>query len=46
MDIINVGFDYKHPADFKIQRPNGSGDYILLILRSPAFFIFNKVSYS
>ncbi len=40
MQIINCGYNYRHPADFKICRPNGSGDYILLILRSPAFFVF------
>lgn len=43
MEIVNVGFDYKHPSDFKIQRPNGSGDFILLIVRSPAYFIFDGV---
>lgn len=43
MEITNVGFDYKHPVDFKIQRPYGSGDYILLIVRSPAFFVFDGV---
>ncbi len=41
MNIVNCGFNYRHPEDFKIQRPNGSGDYILLILHSPAFFVFN-----
>ncbi len=42
MKIINVGYNYKHSADFVINRPLGSGDYILLVLRTPAFFIFNN----
>lgn len=41
MKIINAGYNYKHSADFKINRPLGSGDYILLVLRTPAFFILN-----
>jgi AraC family transcriptional regulator of arabinose operon len=45
MKIINAGFDYKHPKDFKLLRPNGSGDYVLLILRSPAFFVFENKTY-
>lgn len=44
MNIVNCGFNYKHPSSFKIQRPNGSGDYILLVLHSPAFFVFNGVT--
>jgi len=40
MQIINCGYNYRHPKNFKINRPNGSGDYILLVLRSPAFFVF------
>lgn len=47
MKIVNCGFDYQHPSDFKIQRPNGSGDYILLVIRSPAFFVFEeKIHYT
>lgn len=45
MKIVNVGFDYRHPADFKIQRPNGSGDYALIVLRSSAFFVFDNITY-
>ena len=41
MRIVNCGYDYRHAADFKINRPNGSGDYMLLILRSPARFYLN-----
>ena len=45
MNIVNCGFNYRHPSDFKIKRPDGSGDYILLVLRSPAFFVFDKITH-
>jgi hypothetical protein len=38
MIINNVGFDHCHDADFFIDRPDGSGDYLLLLLRTPAIF--------
>ena len=44
LKIVNCGFDYHHSTDFKIQRPSGSGDYILLVIRSSAFFVFNGVT--
>ncbi len=37
MKIVNCGYDYRHSADFRINRPHGSGDYLLLVLRSPAY---------
>lgn len=40
MDIHNAGLGYCHPTDFEICRPNGSGDYLLLILKSRAYFTF------
>ena len=38
MIINNVGFDHCHDADFFIDRPDGSGDYLLLLVRTPAVF--------
>ena len=38
MIINNVGFDHCHDADFFIDRPDGSGDYLLLLVRTPAIF--------
>jgi len=38
MKIINVGYDYRHPSGFCINRPYGSGDYLLLIIKTEAFF--------
>ena len=39
MEIVNVGYNSRHDKNFSINRPYGSGDYILLLLRSPAYFI-------
>ncbi|MBE5760097.1 MAG: helix-turn-helix transcriptional regulator [Clostridiales bacterium] len=38
MKIVNVGSAYRHPPEFMINRPYGSGDYLLVVLRSRAFF--------
>ena len=43
MRIVNVGYDYRHPTGFAIDRPRGTGDCILLILRTEAFFVFRGV---
>ena len=45
MKIINVGYNYRHPTEFCINRPCGSGDYILLVSRTDAFFVFNNQKY-
>ena len=42
MKIVNAGYNYRHPADFYISRSYGSGDYLLLILKTDAFFVFNN----
>lgn len=39
MKVVNCGYNYCHPKGFRIYRPGGSGDYILLIVRSAASFI-------
>lgn len=41
MKIINCGYDYRHPSDFSISRPHGTGDCVLLVLRSPAQVVFD-----
>ena len=38
MKITNVGYNYRHSSEFCIDRPNGSGDYLLLIIKTEAFF--------
>lgn len=41
MQINNIGYNHCHDADFRIERPEGSGDYLLLILKTPAIFTFS-----
>ncbi len=38
MILHNVGFDHRHDADFFIDRPDGSGDCLLLLLKTDAIF--------
>lgn len=39
MKIVRVGYNYRHSPDFCIDRPHGSGDYLLLIIKSEAFLV-------
>lgn len=38
MIIRNIGYNHCHDADFIIERPNGSGDYLLLLLKTASIF--------
>lgn len=38
MIINNVGYNHRHDTDFFIERPNGSGDCLLLILKTDTIF--------
>jgi AraC family transcriptional regulator of arabinose operon len=38
MQILNIGYNHIHDADFYINRPTGSGDYLLILLKTPAYF--------
>lgn len=41
MQINNIGYNHVHDADLLIERPSGSGDYLLLLLKTPAVFTLN-----
>lgn len=41
MIINNVGYNHSHDADFFIERPNGSGDYLLLLMKTDSIFTLN-----
>ncbi len=43
MQINNIGYNHHHDADFYVDRPTGSGDYMLLLLKTPAIFSFGDV---
>ena len=40
MEFVNVGCNYRHSSSFYINRPYGSGDYLLLIIRSKSVVTF------
>ena len=37
MELHAMGIGYRHDENFRIYRPEGSGDNLLLIFRTPAF---------
>lgn len=41
MIINNVGYNHEHDADFIIERPNGYGDNLLLLLKTASVFNIN-----
>jgi AraC family transcriptional regulator of arabinose operon len=41
MIINNAGFNFSHDVDFYVERKNGSGDYLLLLLKTGAYFNLN-----
>lgn len=38
MKITNIGYNHCHDSDFEIDRPDGSGDNLLILLKSDAVF--------
>ncbi|NMO95140.1 helix-turn-helix transcriptional regulator [Paenibacillus lemnae] len=46
MHIVNIGYNHSHHADFHIHRPQGSGDYLLLLLKSSAVFTLHGDDYT
>lgn len=42
MKIKSVGYDYRHSPGFCIDRPLGSGDFLLLIIKTEAFVVLNE----
>lgn len=41
MRMDEIGYNHKHDRNFYIDRPNGAGDWLMLILKAPAFFRIN-----
>ena len=42
MHITNIGINHWHDPDFFINRPQGSGDYLILLIKSKAIFTFSE----
>lgn len=43
MRLHCLGINYRHESDFSIERPNGSGDNLLLIFKTPAKVVINGI---
>ena len=41
MIIRKTGYNHRHDSDFQIERPHGSGDFLLLLIKSPALFLLD-----
>lgn len=41
MRMDEVGYNHRHDRNFYIDRPEGAGDWLLLIVKSPANFVIN-----
>ncbi len=42
MKVINIGYKTEHDDKFLVSRQNGSGDYILLFVRTNGIFVLNN----
>jgi len=43
MEIGAIGYNYRHDKDFVMDRPNGTGCYLLLLIKEPSVFIIRGV---
>ncbi len=41
MKIGSIGYNYLHDADFVMDRPNGVGCYLFLLIKEPSLFVIN-----
>lgn len=41
MTIVRSGYHFIHDGNFLLNRPNGSGDYLLVLLKTPAIFFID-----
>lgn len=38
MRMDEIGYNHRHGRSFYIDRPEGTGDWLMLIIKSPAYF--------
>ncbi|MGN0593514.1 MAG: AraC family transcriptional regulator [Ruminococcus sp.] len=43
MKIGTIGYNYSHKNDFVMDRPNGPGSYLMLLVKDPAIFEINGI---
>lgn len=46
MKLGTIGYNYSHGPDFVMDRPNGPGCWLMLIIKTPALFVLNGISFS
>ena len=42
MELVFIGYNHVHDSDLNINRPLGSGDFLVLLVKSPAIFTINE----
>lgn len=45
MEIGAIGYNYRHEESFVMDRPDGTGCYLLLLIKEPSVFIIRDVEY-
>lgn len=45
MKIGSIGYNYSHDSDFVMDRPNGVGCYLFLLIKEPSNFVINGIPY-
>lgn len=45
MHLGTIGYNYSHGSDFVMDRPNGPGCYLMLIIKTPAVFVVGGERY-
>jgi len=45
MRMDEIGYNHKHDRNFFIDRPNGAGDWLLLIVKTPAIFRIGETTH-
>lgn len=46
MMIISIGYNHIHDADFIIDRPNGAGNYVFLLVKTTSHFVVRGQEYA
>ncbi|MCM1060203.1 MAG: AraC family transcriptional regulator [Eubacterium sp.] len=46
MKIGSIGYNYSHGNDFIMDRPNGPGSWLMLLIKTPAMFEINGIKQS
>ena len=46
LQIGSIGYNHSHGADFRVERPNGPGAWLFLLIKSNAMFTINGIEYA